>query len=111
MSLEPTDVVVQIDGVEHLRSLSPVTHSSIRGWVVGVVGSDTWERAVTITIQLNGTIRISRYTVAEDGGYVIDAETGAAAQDELVVQAPSFFPVHLIGIIKPGSPGTTDPSP
>ena len=64
-----------------------------------------------MTIQLNGRICISRYTVADDGGYVIDPETGVAAQDELVVQAPSFFPVHLIGIIKPGSPGTTDPSP
>lgn len=104
MNLEPTDVVVHIAGAEHLKSLSPVTHSSIRGWVVGVVGSDTWERAASMTIQLNGRICISRYTVAEDGGYVIDAETGEAAQDELVVQAPSPFPVHLIGIIKPGSP-------
>ena len=102
--LEPDEVVVFIEGIDHLRSLSPVTQGSLRGWVVNAVGADTWERAVTLQIRLNGEICISRYTVADDGGYVIDAETGAAAQDELVVQAPSFFPVHLIGIIKPGSP-------
>lgn len=99
--LEPDDVVVHIEGATHLRSLPPSTQGALRGWVTAAVGADSWERATALEIRLDGRISLWRYTVAEDGGYLIDPVTGSAAQDQLVVQAPGSFPVHIIGIIRP----------
>ena len=79
------------------------------------MAADTKKKILNTAEQLfatNGIANTSLRTITQKARVnLASVNYHFGSKDELVVQAPSFFPVHLIGIIKPGSPGTTDPSP
>ncbi|CAN5635222.1 hypothetical protein BH10ACT1_BH10ACT1_26380 [soil metagenome] len=101
MQVDPDDVVVDLASTTALRGLPASTQGMLRSWVVATVGEDLWERMVSLRIRANGEIAIRLYSVAEDGGYVIDLESGVVAQEDLLTQASGPYPLHVLGIVRP----------
>ncbi|QXC61663.1 hypothetical protein KSP35_02100 [Aquihabitans sp. G128] len=101
MQVEPEDVVVELASTAELRALPASTQGMLRSWVVGAVGDDVWERMVTLRVRADGEIAIRLYSVADDGGYIIDLPTGTVAQEDLVARASGPFPLHVMGFIRP----------
>ncbi|MCU1497532.1 MAG: hypothetical protein JWM47_1485 [Acidimicrobiales bacterium] len=101
MQADPDDIVVELGSTAALRALPPSTQGMLRAWVVGTVGEDVWERMVTLQIRAGGEIAIRLYSVAEDGGYIVDLQSGTVDQEDLLVRAGGPFPLHVIGFIRP----------
>lgn len=101
MPADPNEIVVDLESTAALRALPPSTQGMLRAWVVGTVGEDVWERMVTLRIRAGGEIAIRLYSVAEDGGYIVDLTDGSVAQEDTLVQASGPFPIHVMGYIRP----------
>ena len=81
--LDPDEVVVFIEGIDHLRSLSPVTQGSLRGWVVNAVGADTWVRPDDTTSLRNFQIVAAAAPALERLGRIEIMETHEGDEGDL----------------------------
>jgi len=101
VQVDPDDVVVDLASTAALRALPASTQGMLRSWVVGTVGADVWERMVSLRIRAKGEIAIRLYSVADDGGYIVDVASGTVDQEDLLAQAEGPFPLQVIGFVRP----------